>query len=56
MYKRRTAPQQAADVTPPALCAKAKAKGFSRIVVVEGTDPAHVSWHGIDCARLSSTP
>jgi hypothetical protein len=56
MYKRRTAPQQPADTTPPALCARAKAKGFSRIVVLEGTDPGHVSRHGIDCSRLSSTP
>jgi hypothetical protein len=56
LYKRRTSPQQPADVTPAALCAKAKTKGFSRIVVLDGPNLRQVTRHEIDCASLSSSP
>jgi hypothetical protein len=51
-YKRRTSAQRQAELTPAALCAKARVKGFSRIVVVEGADSAHVSTHVIDCSGI----
>jgi hypothetical protein len=48
-YKRRSTPQQPADVTPSALCAKATAKGFSRVIVLDGADSTRVTQTVIDC-------
>jgi hypothetical protein len=56
-YKRRTVPQQPADVTPAAICTKATAKGFSRVIVIDGPDSTHVSQRVIDCPTpLSPRP
>ena len=49
-YKRRTAPQQAADVTPSAICAKANAKGFSRVIVLDGDESGAVTTRTLECA------
>ena len=48
-YKRRTSPQLPADTLPVPLCAKAKAKGFSRIIVIEGPDSTHVTQRAMEC-------
>jgi hypothetical protein len=48
-YKRRTAPQRPADVTPSAICAKAMAKGFSRVIVIGGADSTRVAQQVIEC-------
>ncbi|HUQ20258.1 MAG TPA: hypothetical protein VM099_11650 [Gemmatimonadaceae bacterium] len=48
IYTPRKTPQLASDVTPQALCSRAKAKGFSRVVVVDG-DANHVDQRIISC-------
>lgn len=48
-YNRRTAPQVPADVMPVTLCAKAKAKGFSRVVVLDGSVDSDVAVSVIEC-------
>lgn len=48
-YRRRTIPQLPADETPVALCAKAAAKGFSRVVVLDGSGPSDVAVNAIEC-------
>jgi hypothetical protein len=48
-YQRRTKPQLPSDVVPATLCAKAKAKGFSRVVVINGADSSRVSIEPIEC-------
>jgi hypothetical protein len=54
-YHRRTAPQLPADAMPVTLCAKAKAKGFSRIVVLDGSGDSTVTVSAIECpVRISS--
>jgi len=47
-YVRRTKPQVPADVTPVTLCAKAKARGFSRVLVLDGS-ASGVSARPIEC-------
>jgi hypothetical protein len=50
-YKRRTRPQQPADLTPSAICAKAKAKGFSRVIVLDANDSRGVKTQPLECSR-----
>lgn len=53
-YRRRTTPQLPAETMPVMLCAKAKAKGFSRVVVLDGAADSHVSVTPIECpVRIS---
>lgn len=55
-YRRRITPQLPVDVTPVALCAKAKAKGFSRVVVLDASVDSDVAVRAIECpVRISST-
>ena len=54
-YQRRTTPQLPADVMPVTLCAKATAKGFSRVVVLDGSADSHVAVSAIECpVRISA--
>lgn len=48
-YRRRTTPQLPADEMPVALCAKALAKGFSRVVVLDGSEFSDVAVNAIEC-------
>jgi hypothetical protein len=48
-YRRRTTPQSAADTTSATLCAKARAKGFSRVIVLEGSSPGAVAVRPVEC-------
>jgi hypothetical protein len=48
-YKRRTVPQQPADVTPYALCRKANDKGFSSVLVLSQADSTHLRERLIAC-------
>jgi hypothetical protein len=47
-YRRRTKPQLPAEVTATTLCAKARAKGFSRVLVLDGSATS-AAVHPIDC-------
>ncbi len=51
-YTRRTTQQQSRDVEPDKLCLVAKAKGFSRVVIVDGKGGNDVDVNGIDCLAL----
>lgn len=51
-YSRRTDTQQPADVVPDKLCSKAKLKGFSRVVIVNGGAGNAVNVGGIDCLAV----
>ncbi len=51
-YQRRTKPQLPADLTPATLCAKAKTKGFSRVIVLDGSDSSGVLAHPIECSAV----
>jgi hypothetical protein len=55
-YQRRTTPQTAADVTPLALCMRANAKGFSRLIEISHSDSTHVSQHVIECPTRIALP
>jgi len=55
-YKRRTTPQLPADVIPSALCAKANAKGFSRVIVLDGADSTRITQQVIECPMLTAAP
>lgn len=48
-YHRRTTSQSSADTTSAALCAKARGKGFSRVVVLDGSSLRDVSVRSVDC-------
>jgi len=48
-YARRTRPQTADDVTPASICAKAKAKGFRRVIVLEPAGDGRYVTPAIDC-------
>ena len=48
-YRRRTKPQSPTETTAAALCAKARAKGFSRVVVVDGTPSGGVAVRPVEC-------
>jgi len=54
-YKRRTSPQLPADTLPAAICAKAKAKGFSRVVVLDDGDSTRVTQEVIECPPQSTS-
>ncbi len=53
-YKHRTTPQLPADTMPNALCAKARPKGFSRIIVIDGPDSTRVTQRAIECPTATS--
>jgi hypothetical protein len=55
-YKRRTTPQLPADVMPFTLCAKANAKGFSRVVVLDAAAGSGVAVHVLECPVRIATP
>ncbi|HYN80912.1 MAG TPA: hypothetical protein VES88_05370 [Gemmatimonadaceae bacterium] len=55
-YHRRTVPQTPADAAPAALCAKARAKGFPRVVVLNGSPSGEVSVKTVDCGVQASSP
>ena len=55
-YKNRTTPQLPADTMPFTLCAKAKAKGFSRVVVLDGLDSTQVTEKIIECPIRLAAP
>jgi hypothetical protein len=55
-YKPRTTPQLPADVIPSALCAKANAKGFSRVIVLDGADSTRITQQVIECPMLTAAP
>ncbi|MDP9176306.1 MAG: hypothetical protein M3O61_01365 [Gemmatimonadota bacterium] len=48
-YHRRTTPQSSADTTSAALCTKARVKGFSRVVVLEGASSGGVAVRPVEC-------
>jgi hypothetical protein len=48
-YERRTTPQSSADTTSAVLCAKASVKGFSRVIVLEGSAAGEVVLSPIEC-------
>jgi hypothetical protein len=48
-YQPRLRAQTEADVTDTALCAKARAKGFSKVIVLEAPDGAAPRRRRIDC-------
>ncbi|MEP6508194.1 MAG: hypothetical protein ABJC63_08205 [Gemmatimonadales bacterium] len=48
-YPRRTKPQTPEDVTPAALCTKARRKGFKRVIVLEPTGNGRYTTPAIDC-------
>ncbi len=48
-YRRRTQPQTAADVTPLALCAKAKQKGFARVIILQRGEEGSYTTPAFDC-------
>ena len=55
-YTRRTSPQLPTDTLPQGLCAKAKAKGFSRVVVIDGPDSTQVQQRAIECPLVYLHP
>ncbi len=52
-YKRRTTPQLPSDTMPFALCATARAKGFSRVIVLDGPDSTRITKKVIACPQES---
>ncbi len=48
-YHRRTQPQSAAEITPLALCAKAKQKGFTRVIILHRDQEGSYSTPAFDC-------
>jgi hypothetical protein len=48
-YRRRTTPQSPSETTAPALCARARAKGFSRVIVLDGTSSGGVAVRPLEC-------
>jgi hypothetical protein len=52
-YSRRTTPQSPRDVVPDKLCRMANAKGFSRVVIIDGPGGNDVDVRGIDCLAIS---
>jgi hypothetical protein len=55
-YQRRATPQTSADVTPLALCVRANAKGFSRLIELSHTDSTHVTQRVIECPTRIALP
>jgi hypothetical protein len=51
-YQRRTKPQLPSDMTPATLCAKAKEKGFTRVIMLDGSDSSGVAAHPIECSAV----
>lgn len=49
-YKRRTVKQSPDAATPGVVCAKARAKGFSRVIVINESDSSQVNRTTIDCS------
>jgi hypothetical protein len=54
-YHRRTVPQTSADTTPAALCANARTKGFSRVVVLDGSPSGPITVNPVECAVRNGT-
>jgi hypothetical protein len=52
VYQKRRGPQSESDTEPSALCVKAKAKGFARIVVIEQGANNAIGVHTISCGVL----
>jgi len=55
-YQRRTLPQTPADAAPAALCAKARAKGFPRVVVLDGSPSGEVIVKAVECGVQAGSP
>jgi hypothetical protein len=56
-YRRRALPQTLGDTTQATLCDKARAKGFSRVVVLDGSPPSGVTTRAIECStKVSLVP
>jgi hypothetical protein len=55
-YRRRTVPQTLVDETPAVLCARAAAKGFSRVVVLDGSASGQVNAKTVECRVPASSP
>jgi hypothetical protein len=55
-YQRRTKPQLPVDVMPVTLCEKAKAKGFSRVVVLDSLAAMGIAVHIIECPVRIAAP
>lgn len=56
-YRRRVVPQTPADTTASALCNKARTRGFSRVVVLDGAPLSGVTTRAIECAlKVSLVP
>lgn len=53
-YRRRMLPQTPAETTPTVLCEKARKKGFSRVVVLDGGGPSAVKIRALECAASPS--
>lgn len=53
-YRRRTKPQSPTETTAAALCAKARAKGFSRVVVLDGLSTGDVAVTPVECRLLQA--
>ncbi len=49
LYARRTQPQTDADITPQALCVRAKRKGFRRVIVLRRSATGAYTTPMIDC-------
>src|ERR1019366_6215131 len=49
VYTRRTKPQTPADVTPQALCMKAEAKGFKRVIVLQRAADGTYTTPALNC-------
>jgi hypothetical protein len=52
-YRRRTEPQLSADLMPVTLCSRANAKGFSRVVVLDGSPGLPITVNAIECPTES---
>jgi hypothetical protein len=50
VYTPRSAPQSVAETTDEAICARAKAKGFSRVIHLGGDSPRRPEIRRIECA------
>jgi hypothetical protein len=53
-YSRRTTPQKPGDTTPESLCAKAKTRGFSRVVIIAGSGGNDVDVGLAECRPVPS--
>jgi len=48
-YRRRTKPQSPTETTAAALCAKARVKGFSRVIVLDETTSGGIAVRPVEC-------